>query len=276
MSTTTQRIPLAVAQTIGMRLMQTWGLKEPEAMIVGSVRRERPDVGDIEMIAPMPAVGEEDRLYKTLRDTLAPVDPEPEPVNLFAASAKPAPRNYIGRVLKGLRPGFKSMDAEIKTAVWDPIIREVGTPPTFEPYVAEIKIQLSRYTAGPVSNRGWYEIRTTGSADFGQAFLTLWKAARGIPKEREGSIDNYLVDERGEKRHTPTEFDAFRLVGLIWVPPHLRTGWEALVAPPQSPMYARQQPNTRAKAMKHLGIRDEAELADRWNLDQVARAGGGR
>jgi len=271
MSTTTDRIPLAVAETIGIRLMQTWGLREPEAMIVGSVRRKRADVGDLELIAPMPPEGETDHLYKVLRDTLAPVDPEPEPTTLFGA--KPAPRNYIGRVLKGLKPGFKSMDAEVQLRTTQ---KFEGVEITGDLPMVPLKIQLSRYTAGPVSNRGWYEIRTTGSADFGKAFLTLWKWARGIPQEREGSIDNYLVDEQGQKRHTPTEMHAFQLVGVIWVEPHLRTGWDALLAPPQSPLYQKQRPERRAVAMRYLGIKDEKELADRWNMDKVAIAGGGR
>lgn len=268
MSTTPQRIPLPVAQILGTRLMQTWGLKEPEAMIVGSVRREKPDVGDLEIIAPLPAQGEEDRLYKVLRDTLAPVEAEAEPTTLFGA-AKAAPKNYIGLAIKGLRPGFKCVDAAI---------RDVGDPSGSPAYVTDIKIQLSRYTAGPVSNFGWYAIRTTGSAEFGEAFLTLWKAVRGIGKEAKGSIDNFLVDETGAKRHTPTEFDAFRMVGLIWVPPPLRTGWEALLAPKGQPLYDRQskRPEFRARAMRHLGIKDEADLTDRWNMDQLARVGGAR
>ncbi|MCC6295423.1 MAG: hypothetical protein IT469_01810 [Pseudomonadales bacterium] len=203
------RIPLARALAAAQMAMRLWGMAAPACAIVGSVRRRRTEVGDIEIIAPLPEV------------MSRPVDPfaEPEPVtedndHLFARIAattrqepdlfNPSPPPPLARVVRGLEPGFLACSLELKLA--------------HAPAVA-IPVQIYRYTP---ANRGWCELMRTGPTDFGMDFLVRWKARFGIAGEGKGSIDGHLVDSHQVRVPTPTEDDCFRLCGMAFIPPEER------------------------------------------------------
>jgi len=271
------RLPLALARAVAYRLMSHWRLVEPASMIVGGIRRESETVGDIDIIAPMPSPGEEDTLAETMRLCLDPAQAADQPA-LFAGTTPHQRVRTIGRVIKGLKPGFKCCDFELWQAPETPERRaELEAAGFTAENKYAVKVQLSRYTRGggfehAPSNRGWYEIRTTGDEEFGKNFLRAWKYLRGIGAESEGSKDNFLVDERGQVRSTPTEYHAFELIGCIWVPPRLRTGPEAILAAPGTRAWSVQSREKRARAMAHLGLATEREIEDRWNDDRLAAA----
>lgn len=268
MSTTTTRLPLPLAKHVAARLMSHLGLSEPESMVVGSVRRECSDVGDIELIAPLPAPDEEDKLYARLRNILDPASDDGDAPMLFGRGTPAGPQvATVGKAIRGLNPWFKYCKFEL----W---LR----PDKYElpEGVRSIGVDIFRYAAGASTNRGWIEIMRTGSAEFSHQFLRAWKIIRGITGEGDGSKDGFLADETGTIRSTPNELAAFGLVGFVWVPPRFRTGPEALLAAPGTGAWAKSSPANRQRAMRHLGIESEDEIRVRWNEDRLCQVGGGR
>lgn len=209
------RIPLARAVAAAQMVMQLWGMTAPGCAIVGSVRRRKPDVGDLELIAPLPEaacrgfdpfepaeaptkVGEdEDELYRKIR---ASTDGEPD---LFNPS-KPPP---VARALEGLKPGFLMCSLVVRLAA---------------PPAVEIPVQVFRYTPGDKGNRGWCELMRTGPGDFGRQFLVDWKKSFNINPDNRASKDGFLVDPHGVRIPTPTEEDCFQLCRRAFVPPEER------------------------------------------------------
>lgn len=183
----------------------------PGLEVVGSVRRELPHVGDIEVIAEIPAMAmrkdarrQDDSLFAAINATmhnpwvedvkggLFDVRPESQPIEQL-------PR--IGKALRGLRPGFRACSIEL------------------DPWGKTIPLQVYRYTP---TNRGWITLMRTGPGEFGIWFLGQWKKRWMINQDRQASVDGYLVDRTGKVIDTPTEADAFRLCGLEWIPPQNR------------------------------------------------------
>jgi len=175
--------------------------------VVGSVRRKCDQVGDLELIAPMPDSTIGDDLCRRLCELLE------DPKDLFSASRT----SQIGRVISGLKLGFRTCSFTIRLGA--------------EPKV-ELNVQIYRYDAGPTGNRGWIELMRTGPVDFGKAFLSRWKAERGmaspaIPASRNG----YLLSPNGEAIATPTEVDALKLAGLRYIEPEERARAARTIGP---------------------------------------------
>lgn len=233
------RIPLRLAQTIcehlrtglfGKGSSAVWWTQLHE---VGSVRRQRPDVGDVEMIAPLPparlGVGGEspltqvtDRGIKPLEDPLflalnrAVENPAKVDVDLFSADPLDElvhwdeghlRRHGISiRAIEGFSPGFRA----VKLAVsW----RDMPAMP------AALPVQIYRYTP---NNYGWIRLMRTGPADFGEHFLREWKRAQRIPRDRQGSIQGHLVDTMGRVVSVVDEEAAFRRCGMPFIAPEGR------------------------------------------------------
>lgn len=208
------RIPLARALAAAQMAMQLWGMTAPSCAIVGSVRRRKADVGDLELIAPVPEV------------MSRPIDPfhEPEEVTelndpLFARIAasvrhepdlfNPNPPPPVAKAIEGLKPGFLACKLEVRLTAAPAVI---------------VPVQIFRYT--PV-NRGWCELMRTGPSDFGQDFLVRWKQRYGIVGEGKASIEGHLVDSYRRRVPTPTEDDCFRLAGMAFIPPEEREEYAA-------------------------------------------------
>lgn len=184
------------------------------AMVVGSVRRQEREVGDLEFIAPMPT-GCSDPLFEVLASRFGAegaeivIEPpeKPSATPLFH-TPKPgrslAVTHSLGEVVKGLKPRFRYAAVVLKGRTRD------------------VKIEFYRYDDGPGGNRGWVELVRTGCADFGFAVLTRHKAVQGIPKDRPGS-DTYLLGADGAEISTPTEQSVFDLVGIPFIEPPGRT-----------------------------------------------------
>ena len=256
------RIPLQSARAIASSLMQALNLREPEAMVVGSIRRQREDVGDIDIIAPLPGSFADDRLYRAIANAFQPAK-APEQPALFTTGGKPATSfTPLGRVLQGHNPLF--LECELEVWVRPEQDRALKAIAGGRPLIP-VKASIARYRATP-GNRGWLEIMRTGNAEFSKAVLECWKWQCGTRGTAAGGLkDNHLVDQLGNARATPTEFHVFQLIGCVWVPPALRTGPQALCRAVEP-----FDPAKRRVAMRHLGITDETELADRFRQDRYA------
>lgn len=191
------RLPLAAADQVAAHLMERWQMPRGECVAVGSVRRRRPDVGDIDLLAPLPAQGARDWLYERLADCCP------------AEGLLMQPREPWCRAELGLKPGFRHAKLVASLAV-------SGTP-------AEVPVGIYRYIPGAGGNMGWAMVQRTGPAEFGEWLLGAWKYRRGIGKDAPGSRDGEFLDEHGQVVATPTEESVFWLVGVPFVPPEERS-----------------------------------------------------
>lgn len=209
------RIPLAAAEAFVLALFQRrlgYASIEEAAQdgveVGGSIRRRRPDIGDVEIIAPMPRAANpecvqssEDRLFRELN--LCVSNPWVDGSgSLFAE--KPDTSRAFGMAVRGLKPGFKACSLCLRA------------------YGVEVGLDVFRYDA---LNAGWVKLCRTGPGEFGQWFLGRWKERMGIPvgdPARKASVDGYLVDARGQIVPVATEEEAFRLIGANFVLPERR------------------------------------------------------
>lgn len=189
------RIPYARAIKIADGLFDRWGLDRATCHLVGSCRRGKVDVGDIELLCPAEPKNR-DGLVGRIQATM---DAE----GMFAGTDAEA---KIGRAVQGLKPGFLMCSLVVR------------------PYGTEIAVQVFRY--GP-DNFGWSMVRTTGPGDFGKWFLATWKKRHGINPALPASVSNNLVDAAGKTIPTPTEEAAFNLCGVPWVAPEQRDAFVA-------------------------------------------------
>lgn len=208
MSTGT-RIPLPRALDAARQLCELWGMRAPECMIVGGIRRRRQDVGDIDLVAPLPPAlwsgteteAHEDALYDSIAAT---VELRPRDRSLLEPEPVPGPK-IIGREVKGLTRGFRCAELSIDV-----------------PGMGAVAVQVSRYTR---RNRGWIELMRTGPGELGRWFLARWKVHHQIPASREASVKGHLVDGRGNIIVVEDERDCFKYCGLEWVAPEDRDEW---------------------------------------------------
>ena len=193
------RIPLADAQKLAAWLFNRWGLDAKVCFTVGSVRRQRETVGDLEIIAPL-RPKQDDPEYDRIAASMDGYARQ----SMFDAPAGPT----IGRAIRGLSPGFNAACLEIDT-------NRAGAFP----------VQVYRYTP---ANFGWIMLMRTGPRDFGEWFLGRWKDSHGIsrgdPRFR-GSIDGHLVDASCKVVPVRTEEEAFARIGVKFVPPERRSAY---------------------------------------------------
>lgn len=167
--------------------------------MVGSVRRGRLEVHDIEIIAPLAQENTLDRLWLAIRDNVAD-----EGGGLFAASG---PAKPVLRVVKGLAPLFRHVRLQVAlrgTDDWLPI-------------------EIYRYdTTTEKANRGWIELMRTGPTEFGQWFLTQWHKRWELRPDKPASVEGYLRDEHQAIVPVETELQAFEKCGIAYVAPDQR------------------------------------------------------
>ncbi|MGH7243633.1 MAG: hypothetical protein ACREJD_09475 [Phycisphaerales bacterium] len=189
------RLPLAWAQDAARALMAMWRMPVDSCMVVGSVRRGKEDVGDLEFTARMPVDRRHDELFRAISPTI-------KAEGLFEGTTK-----TYGKALEGFKPGFKycrllmNLDRDGKEF--------------------EIPVQIHRY-AHDEGNRGWIEIMRTGPEKFGPAFLRRWKEHHGIAAGRQASVDGHLVSSGGRIVAVRTEAIAFELCGMKFIEPQQR------------------------------------------------------
>lgn len=215
------RFTLEQGRRVADALFERWGLSGlreggvPECVVVGSVRRQRPDIGDLEIIAPVPdglpdsPTPADDPLFRRINATMeTPWADERAP--LFGPEAV-TPENPVGRIVKGLRPGF--LAASIDVIPW----KDAGHPMAG----TVLRVEVYRYTK---HNRGWIMLMRTGPSEFGQWFLGRWKKAMGIPVggDDPASVNGHLVTSSGRVFPVETEEDCFRVIGTPPIAPEDR------------------------------------------------------
>jgi hypothetical protein len=215
---TGERIPLEDADRTVEYLFRRWNLDREACMAVGSVRRRRESVGDIELVAPCWNGAGVDVVFESIAATMEGEITDARTAiesNLFAPGREPRVipkvQPLIGTVAQGCRPGF--LHARIR------LRRRDGSTFACEVY---------RYTP---ANRGWITLMRTGPGEFGRFFLRFWKRAHNIPETREASSEGHLRDARGEIIPVPTEEECFRLCGMKFIDPRDRdsqaAAWES-------------------------------------------------
>lgn len=200
---TSPRMPRERAEAAAHCLMKSWGMHAARCFIVGSLRRGKPDVGDVDLLAPAPEPNKHDALFEAILETC-------EGQN--ALFGNPAAAKFT-RPIEGLKKGFLACRL---------VCQLRGVEPGAD--AVEVPVQVFRYTP---ENLGWQLIMRTGPDDFGIWFLTQWKARFGIPtgEEHPASVKGHLVDDRRIVVPVPSEADAFEKCGLVWIPPEQRTGY---------------------------------------------------
>lgn len=192
------RIPYAIAKDAAAWLAGEWGLARFDGLVVGSVRRGRLDVGDIEFACRGVAPGERDDLFDAIAQTMG-TD------GLFGSGTVP-----MTREVRGFKLGFSAAALTVSLQH-----QETGLE------IDNLPVQVNRW-ASDDSNRGWTTLRCTGPAEFGRWFLGRWKRRYGIPPEREASIDGRLVDRHGIVVPTPDEATCFSRLQIDFIPPEQR------------------------------------------------------
>lgn len=195
------RLPLAHAKDAVRALMNLWRMPADSCLVVGSVRRGREDVGDLEFTARMPVDKSRDELHRAIAGTI-------KQEGLFEGTKS---RTY-GVAIAGFKPGFKYCALKM-------ILKR-------DDVEYELPVQIHRYHHSD-ANRGWIEIMRTGPVEFGELFLARWKIRHSIPREKQASIDGHLVNAAGERVTVPTERAAFELCGMQYIEPARR---DAVVA----------------------------------------------
>lgn len=205
------RVGLTYAQDCAMQVCER--LRIDPAGIMGSIRRGCGSVGDIDLVAPLPAalVGAVDgggdgcdvRLGRD--DLCARIESlfeRPRPEGFLPGG--PVVAGALGRIEKGVAPGFKCCS----------LVARFGD--------LSIGVQIHRYVDGPRGNKGYVEILRTGPREFTMGLFSRWKSGHGMQQLTEASERGFLVDAVGRAVATPTEASVFEGCGMRWVPPERR------------------------------------------------------
>lgn len=186
--------------------------------VAGSVRRQKPEPRDIELLLPCPPAGERDEIFEKIREHCI------MPREAAAGTALPCGASDCRwfTVVKGLKAGFK-----LATLACDPTAAWPQWAAEHPNSAAPFKIDVFRYDPGPQGNFGLQMLIRTGPGGedgFGAECLRHWKTMRGGSPDLKGSDGGYLLDRDGNRLPTPTEESAFELLGLQWIEPWDRHG----------------------------------------------------
>jgi hypothetical protein len=185
-------------------LFERWGMHPSACAIVGSVRRRLQEIGDLDIIAPLPPAGHGDPLYESIDATVI------KPAAKAALWEMGGLEERFVEVKSGHNRYFKSLS----------VIAHLEADGITYP----IPVQVSRYTP---QNRGWMEIYKTGPREFGMWYLLRWKEHHGIPDHQAASVGNHLRTAAGEIVPLESENDCFRILSIAAVPPQDRAAYAA-------------------------------------------------
>lgn len=246
------RIPFSKALQLSEWIASKWRMTEERGCLaVGSLRRKRADIGDLDFIAPLPKDPEQDELHDTIAQSLG-IAPKRAPLFTPATSSP-----MKGRIVKGLNPGFKSLTLMLTGASG-----------------AEMQVNIERYHPGPQGNRGWKEMMRTGPDNFGEAILTQWKwVCRTAGTSAPGSVNGFWVNEHGIQVATPTELHAFHMARCLWVRPELRSVDTLCCFDWMHPQAAPEHRLRLDKAMNAMGLVHREQVAEAWDDQRLALAG---
>jgi hypothetical protein len=194
------RLPRKLALAAAERLVRELGFHlDPDGgLICGSLRRDRQQVGDIDLVAALPAPGGADRLCKAITERFVW---RAKPGMLFTSDLGHA----MGWITEGAHAWFKACRLVL-----------------VDPAAGEINVEIHRYTPGPSGNRGWIELMRTGPVEFTRWLIVKHKMRQGISRDGDASRDAFLVDGAGKAIPTPTEREVFRVMNLDYIAPERR------------------------------------------------------
>ena len=182
----------STAHAIAAELVAGFAPNCERVEIAGSLRRKRPEIKDIEIIA-IPKFVE---------------DPAHAPLVLFASDALPAPRNALYdairkhadiRWIKPGTPDIVDWPIQPNGKYWRGFVQPAG-------------IKLDLFLTTPDAWGAVFLIRT-GSAQFSQAVAT-YAIRRGMGLRATG-----VVDAAGQLIPTPEERDVFAALAIPWIDP---------------------------------------------------------
>lgn len=193
MSTTTERMPLAIAEARARDIIARIGIPEMSVTgVVGSIRRRKADVGDIEFLLPTaPGDSKRDAIFDLIDAQVIKGDCMFSPGTAFLVPQK------------GHKPFFRSASYTV----------------TFENPTTTVAVEFYRHTP---ANRGWMMLMRTGPGHFGEWFLGRWKKAHDIGGDRPASVEGHLVDRWGKVIPVGTEEECFAHIKCNVIPPEKR------------------------------------------------------
>ncbi len=189
---TKAKVPLEAAQGVADKLIADLSPYCERLAVAGSIRRKKPIVGDVELVA-IPKFG---------RDLFGEVDPRQD---FFDAQL----RKLVSAGKIFTSPG----DGREYRPAWGSKYKKVWL--LLSERLGEIQVDVFI-----CEERNWGSIFTirTGPAEFSEALVTRIKHQTPYRQQ-----DGYLVDERtGEIVPVPEEEDYFRLAGVKWLEPERR------------------------------------------------------
>ncbi len=172
----------------------------------GEVRRMRPHVTQLAVVAPLPAADFQDRPG---RDTAAETI---EASVRLHVERRLADGETVGGgggwrlgAIDGVRPYFRVAR----------LLLEHET-------VGRVVLRIARYTPGPQGNYGAVLLRETGTAEFVEHFYAQWRRQVGIAPGLPVSRGGFMLGPDDSVTPTPTEEGMFENAGMRWVPPRER------------------------------------------------------
>ncbi len=190
------RIPLDVATRVAEVIRNdVIGGQFKTALIVGSIRRKKETVGDVEYTFPWEPK-ENDALYTRLAE-LAHLGEPP----LFGERG-----HKMIDPIEGVKPGFKAARFYV----------QVQTP------TGVVVAPAAIYRHEP-HNKGMIEIIRTGPREFGMAVLHRWRSVFKVTREVWDARDQgTVVDQWGKVVPVGTEEEVFTKLGIAFEPPERR------------------------------------------------------
>ncbi len=193
----TGKVPLEEARILAEDIRQHLSQACKRVEIAGSVRRQKPEVGDIELVAvPIDGPGQLTTGQRTL---------------FMEATAGPSPTVIQDRVRALIKEGYLTEGPRDKAS------RRAPFGPRYMKTVhAASGIQLDLFVVLPPAQFGMVYLIRTGSADYSHGFVTE------LLKRGYRSQDGHLEDKDGHTIPTPEEKDVYQAVGIEWIAPELR------------------------------------------------------
>jgi len=227
MSATKTTIPLDVAERAATRLVNTLAPACSRIEVAGSIRRGKPEVGDIELVA-IPSVLETTQL------------------DLFGEVRSVHARNLLDEELERLiaMRAIRRTPPDGARAAWGEHYKKFWLAAGGQ--VVQVDLFLARE-----DNWGALFCIRTGPAAFSQALVTHLKL-RTPYRQQDGAL---VVEATGELVPVPEEADYFRLAGVPVIPPAERTAGQL------------HRLLSQARPAPTLGLANVRDLPPGWQRD---------
>jgi DNA polymerase/3'-5' exonuclease PolX len=188
------RIPLAEAEALADEVVDLLAPVTDRIAVAGSIRRKRPDVGDLEVVAiPAVVMAEEQVDMFTTRQVA---------VDLLDSRCRQlrADGVFADRLDKNGRPAFGSLYKRLSYR----------------------GVALDLFSCRE-SNWGVILLIRSGPSAFSRAFVTQRRLGGLLPNDLR--VEDGALWRGAERLSTPEEQDCFRLAGLPWLAPEQRDSW---------------------------------------------------